>query len=81
MFRSYSPTRDPRGRRIAFSGEADEGFLVDFLGVLGLEDGLVTDPRPHERDQDGPTSVIRGPPRTARRNSYEHGPSSPVSGS
>ncbi|AWW35320.1 hypothetical protein DN051_40645 [Streptomyces cadmiisoli] len=38
-------------------GEADEGFLVDFVGVLGLEDGLVTDPRPHERDQNRPTSV------------------------
>ncbi|QES46572.1 hypothetical protein DEJ50_00600 [Streptomyces venezuelae] len=38
-------------------GEADEGFLVDLVGVLGLEDGLVADAGYHERDHNRPASV------------------------
>lgn len=38
-------------------GEADKRLLVDFVGVLGFEDGLVTDAGPHERDHDGSTTI------------------------
>ncbi|WTG39578.1 hypothetical protein OHA20_04950 [Streptomyces sp. NBC_01579] len=37
--------------------EADERLLIDFVGVLGLEDGLVADARPQDGDEDGPPSV------------------------
>ncbi|WSM10718.1 hypothetical protein OHB49_00675 [Streptomyces sp. NBC_01717] len=33
-------------------GEADEGLLVDFVGMLGHEDGLVADAGSLERDHD-----------------------------
>ncbi|WRZ70253.1 hypothetical protein OG251_00615 [Streptomyces sp. NBC_01237] len=38
-------------------GEANEGLLVDFVGMLCCEDGLVTDARSHERDHDRPTLI------------------------
>jgi hypothetical protein len=43
---------DGVGRR-----EADERLLIDFIGVLGLEYGLVTDAGPHDGDQDRPASA------------------------
>jgi hypothetical protein len=38
--------------------EAEDGFHVGLVRVLGLEDVLVTDARAHQVDQEGPVPVL-----------------------